>query len=156
MDMRFAGPDALSGSFENGLGAVAGAGGELFLGPLVNKGRALEYALGSKAIDAATGTRLGLWNNDFPSEDELYKYVDDLAARIALFPTGSLNQTKSILGQQLNPSLALLDEDLQVFNTLVATSATQELLKKALAIEQGTDGQAFELGIPDAVVELYQ
>ena len=146
-------PRASSGSLENGLGLTPGAGGELFLSTLTNKGRALEYVLAAKAFDAPTGTRLGLWNNDFESEEALYQHVDNLAARIGLFSGASLNQTKNVLGRLNNPSLALLEEDVNAFNNLAATQIAQTLLTKALATEDGPNARAFELGLPEDVTQ---
>ena len=157
MDMRFAGPNASSGSPEDGFGIVPGIGGELFLGPLINKGRAMEYVLGAKSFDAATGTRLGLWNDDFPTKEALYQYVDELADRIALFPRGGLNQTKSILGSSLNPSPALLGQDENAILALLATDEVQNLIGNMIAIEKGNEGPQFELSLPDGIVDfVYQ
>lgn len=85
MDMRFAGPNARSAAFENGLGLTAGAGGQLFLGPLINKGRALEYLLSAKTFDGPVGAALGLFNEYYSSGDTLTAAVDELAQRIGLF-----------------------------------------------------------------------
>ena len=76
IDMRFAGPDARTGSFENGLSLTAGGGGQLFLGPLINKGRALEYLLSAKTFDGPVGAALGLFNDYYSSKDTLTAAVD--------------------------------------------------------------------------------
>lgn len=59
MDIRFAGPKTHVDSIENELGLFAGARGQLFLGLLVNKGRAMQYALAAKTFDGSTGAAIG-------------------------------------------------------------------------------------------------
>jgi enoyl-CoA hydratase/carnithine racemase len=50
MDMRFAGPKARTGSIEDSVGLDAGGGGQLFLGTLINKGRARSIFLEPKPL----------------------------------------------------------------------------------------------------------
>lgn len=155
MDMRFAGPNALSGSIENTLGLTAGGGGELFLGTLTNRGRALEYLLAAKGFDAPTGTRVGLWNEDYADAETLYREVESLAGRIAVLPGQSLNQTKSALGF-LNPSLQVQVADVEAFNGLAGTEVAQRTLDGWLKVSEGQEAGAFELGLPDSIFrELY-
>ncbi|KAL8790788.1 MAG: hypothetical protein Q9213_000412 [Squamulea squamosa] len=94
MDMRFAGPDALVSQYENSNGFVTQTGGQLPLGPIIGKARALEHLLATKSIDASTGAQLGLFNAHYPFQQLLTREVDALAARIGLFPQGSLKDTK--------------------------------------------------------------
>ena len=154
MDMRFAGPNVSAGSIENPLGVIAGGGGELMLGTLTNKARALEYLVAAEAFDAPTGTRLGLWNNHFSDAQTLYSEVDKLAARIGLLPSTSLNQTKSSLAF-LNPSIDLQDADVVAFGRLQSTDIAQEKIAAWLAQSQALG--PFELGLPDSAIQnLYQ
>lgn len=132
MDMRFTGPKTAVGSFENGLGLVAGAGGQLFLGALLSRGLALEYLLSAKTFDGPRGKRLGLLNDYFEQSKDLKAYVDDLAARVALFPAAGLNQTKSALFAQ-NPTASQLSADGQAFLELAQTPVVQ---KKSLRISE--------------------
>ena len=108
MDMRFAGPNAHTGFFENGLGLIVGGGGQSFLGQLINKGRALGYLLSAKAICGPTGAALGLFNRYYSTGDTLTTAVNALAERIGLFPQVALSDTKSALNNYLNPSPQLL------------------------------------------------
>ncbi|KAL8730053.1 MAG: hypothetical protein Q9181_004798, partial [Wetmoreana brouardii] len=82
MDMRFAGPNALVSQYENSCGFVAMAGGQLSLGPIIGKARAMEHLLASKTIDAKTGTDIGLFNAQYGDPGTLRREVDALAARI--------------------------------------------------------------------------
>ncbi len=86
MDMRFVGPQARTGSFEDAIGLTAGVGAQTILGSLIGKGRALEYVLAAKTFDGPTGTALGLFSGYFNTAALLRAAVDELAQRIALFP----------------------------------------------------------------------
>ncbi|KAL8671884.1 MAG: hypothetical protein Q9224_007604, partial [Gallowayella concinna] len=112
MDMRFAGPNALIAQYENSNAFVAEAGGQLNLGPIMGKARAMEHLLASKSIDAKSGTEFGLFNRNFGSERELRSEVDALAARIGLFPQSSLNDTKFSLGF-MSPTAKMVDEQIE-------------------------------------------
>ncbi|OKL59052.1 hypothetical protein UA08_05972 [Talaromyces atroroseus] len=154
MDMRFAGPNASAGSFENGLGLVAGGGGQLFLATLLNRGQALEYLLGIKAFDGPTGTALGLFNNHYATADELREAVDALASRIGLFPAAGLNETKSALSFR-NPTAAQLDADVIGFYELDGLPVEQANVNEVLYLSHNQTLSPFELGLPYSVLELY-
>ena len=154
MDMRFAGPNARTGSFENGIGVVAGAGGQLFLATLMNRGLALEYLLAAKTFDGPTGKALGLFNNYWDSAAELTSQVDALAARIGLFPAGGLNETKAALSFR-NPTPELLSTDVVAFAALDEEAEVQAKIGEFLALDNQTR-TAFALGLTDSVLELYE
>ncbi|KAL9577858.1 MAG: hypothetical protein Q9212_006100, partial [Teloschistes hypoglaucus] len=124
MDMRFAGPYALISQYENSAGFVAQAGGQLSLGPIIGKARALEHLLAAKQIDSRTGTQLGLFNADYATAAILREKVDGLAKRIALFPQAALNDTKFSLAF-LSPTARQLDEQITRFGPVGATSEAQ-------------------------------
>jgi enoyl-CoA hydratase/carnithine racemase len=71
------------------------SGGQLFLGSLVNKGRAKEYALAAKTSDGPTGAAIGWFNHYYEAPEGLRSAVNSLAQRIALFPAVGLNETKT-------------------------------------------------------------
>lgn len=150
MDMRFAGPHTLVAQYENCNGFVAEAGGQISLGPIIGKARAMEHLLASKAIDARTGTRLGLFNNDYPDARTLTREVDALAARIGLFPQSSLNDTKFSLAF-MSPSARALDEQLVRFAAVEKAEGRAGTVSATLAASDEGDN-AFEKGIPNSVV----
>ncbi|KAF6232473.1 hypothetical protein HO173_009353 [Letharia columbiana] len=156
MDMRFAGPNAHTGFFEDGLGLTVGGGGQLFLGQLINKGRALEYLLSAKAFDGPTGAALGLFNEYYPTGAALTSAVNTLAQRIGLFPQDALNDTKSALDNYLNPSPALLATDVTNFLALNDNPVSQALQTKFLALSDNETDGAFEKNLPEDITELYQ
>lgn len=151
MDMRFAGPDALVAQYENSNGFVAQGGGQLSLGPIMGKARALEHILASRTIDAVTGTRLGLFNNHYDTAETLEREVDDLAARIGLYPQTSLNDTKFSLAF-LSPTPEMLDAQLERFSPIAAGEVSQGLLGRTLEASDESDN-AFEREIPNSIVE---
>ena len=151
MDMRFTGPDALIAQYENSNGFVAQAGGQLSLGPIIGKARALEHLLASRSIDAAMGTEIGLFNNWYKDAEMLERNVEALAARIGLFPQTSLNDTKFSLAF-MSPTDKMLDAQVQRFAPIAAGAVPQALLKKALK-SSDESGNAFEREIPNSVVE---
>ncbi|KAL8878461.1 MAG: hypothetical protein Q9192_008447 [Flavoplaca navasiana] len=151
MDMRFAGPDALVAQYENSNGFVAQGGGQLSLGSIMGKARALEHLLASRTIDAVTGTRLGLFNNHYESAETLERQVDDLAARIGLYPQTSLNDTKFSLAF-LSPTPEMLDAQVERFSPIAGGEVSQGLLKSTFEASDESDN-AFEREIPNSIVE---
>ncbi|KAI4233306.1 MAG: hypothetical protein LQ349_004498, partial [Xanthoria aureola] len=132
MDMRFAGPAASIAQYENSNGFVAQAGGQLSLAPIIGKARALEHLLASRTIDAATGTRLGLFNNWYPDPATLDREVEALAARIGLFSQRALNDTKFSLAF-MSPSAGMLEAQVERFAVVAAGEECQALLGRTLA-----------------------
>ncbi|CAL8581364.1 hypothetical protein XPA_007063 [Xanthoria parietina] len=151
MDMRFAGPGASIAQYENSNGFVAQAGGQLSLAPIIGKARALEHLLASRTIDAATGTRLGLFNNWYPDPATLDREVEALAARIGLFSQRALNDTKFSLAF-MSPTAPMLEAQVERFAVVAAGEECQALLGRTLAASE-VGGNAFERGIPNSVVE---
>jgi enoyl-CoA hydratase/carnithine racemase len=82
-DMRFAAlGQAVLNQPEVALGIIPGGTGTARLGRLAGRSRALEIILGCADFDAATAERFGWVNRALPP-DELWPFVDRLAARIA-------------------------------------------------------------------------
>ncbi|KAI0817571.1 ClpP/crotonase-like domain-containing protein [Xylaria sp. FL0064] len=153
MDMRFAGPDANVGFFENGLGVFPGGGGIQFLSELVGKSRALEYILGALQIDGRSGTDIGWFNKYFECPDAMRSYIDNLAARIALFPNGTINATKAGLAWR-NAPISVLEGDIAEFIRLDAMPDRAPLERKLLNITNN-ETNSFELNVPDNLPKLY-
>ncbi|KAI4107386.1 MAG: hypothetical protein L6R37_001617 [Teloschistes peruensis] len=158
MDMRFAGPSALISQYENSCGFVAQAGGQLSLGPIIGKARALEHLLAAKQIDARTGTQLGLFNADYATPAILRAKVTNLAKRIALFPQKALNDTKFSLSF-LSPTKEQLDEQMERFAAIAGGVEARETVREILRESEeeggagGAGGVEYEVGVPNSVVE---
>ncbi|KAL8804850.1 MAG: hypothetical protein Q9182_002344 [Xanthomendoza sp. 2 TL-2023] len=152
MDMRFAGPNALIAQYENSNAFVAEAGGQLNLGPIIGKARAMEHLLASKTIDAKTGAQLGLFNTYFGNAGDLQGAVDALAARIGLFPQSSLNDTKFSLAF-MSPTAEMEDAQLARMARIAEMEPWHEgVVITTLASSDESDNQ-FERNIPNSVVQ---
>ncbi|KAL8740976.1 MAG: hypothetical protein Q9184_008438 [Pyrenodesmia sp. 2 TL-2023] len=151
MDMRFAGPRAIVAQYENSVGFVAQAGGQIFLGSIVGKARALEHLLASQQINAQQGTDLGLFNNNYGDEATLRREVDGLAARIGMFPQAALNNTKFSLAF-LSPTPQQLDEQIVTFSPIGAMPESQEAIRNVIS-ESDQSANDYERDIPNSVVE---
>ncbi|KAL9027682.1 MAG: hypothetical protein Q9196_003837 [Gyalolechia fulgens] len=151
MDMRFAGPNARVSQYENSVGFVAQAGGQLFLGPIMGKARALEYLLAAKELDARRGTELGLFNNYYGDARTLRREVDALAARVGLFPQSALNDTKFSLSF-LSPTTEQLDQQIANFAPIGASPASQRVITQSLQDSNQTANE-YESNIPNSVVQ---
>lgn len=109
-DMRFATPDAVFNQPEVAIGIIPGGGGTVRLPRLIGRGRAMEVVLGCDDIDATTAERWGLVNRVLPP-DELHRFVDRLAGRIASFPAGAVVAAKaSVLRAEANVEDDLIAE----------------------------------------------
>jgi len=80
-------------------------GGSWLLPRLVGLHKAKELAFFADVIDAAEAERLGIVNRVVPSE-ELDAFVDEWARRLADGPPLALAQTKTMLNQAMNRSMA--------------------------------------------------
>lgn len=151
MDMRFAGPNAVMSQYENAAGFVAQAGGQLFLGPIMGKARALEYLIASKQLDARRGTELGMFNNYYRDAQTLRREVDALAARIGLFPQSALNDTKFSLNF-LSPTPQQLDQQIAEFAPIGTSPTSQGVIREMLQDSNETENE-YERNIPNSVVQ---
>jgi enoyl-CoA hydratase/carnithine racemase len=94
-DMRFAALGrAVLNQPEVALGIIPGGTGTARLGRLAGRSRALEIILGADDFDAATAERYGWVNRALPP-DELWPFVDRLAARIASYPPHAVAAAKA-------------------------------------------------------------
>ncbi|KAI4116863.1 MAG: hypothetical protein LQ338_007651 [Usnochroma carphineum] len=151
MDMRFAGPNALVSQYENSCGFVAQAGGQISLGPIVGKARALELLLASKQINAQQGTDLGLFNNNYPDANTLRREVDALAARIGLFSQAALNDTKFSLAF-MSPTPQQLDQQIINFAPVASSPVSQGVVREVLRDSDQSHNE-YEVNIPNSVVQ---
>jgi enoyl-CoA hydratase/carnithine racemase len=95
-DIRFAGDKAILGQFEVGVAAVPGGGPMARLTRLVGRGRAMEILLGADDFPAALAAQYGYVNRVVPDE-ELAKFVDAFARRIAGFDKTAVTRTKELI-----------------------------------------------------------
>ena len=99
----FAQPEAL-------VGIVPGGSGTQRLPRLVGRARALEIVLGCADVDADTADRWGLVNRALPPDD-VWPFVDALAARIASLPAVAVAEAKaSVAAAEPDPVPGLLAE----------------------------------------------
>jgi enoyl-CoA hydratase/carnithine racemase len=111
--MRFASREnTLLGQPEVGVGVNPGGGATERLPHLVGRGRALEIILSENDYDGDTAERYGYINRAVPDE-ELDRFVDTLARRIASFDRRSITAAKNLINQV---SLPLADRMLDAFN----------------------------------------
>ncbi|KAI1406985.1 ClpP/crotonase-like domain-containing protein [Hypoxylon sp. FL1857] len=154
MDLRFAGPGARTGSFEEALGLVAGGGGQTFLGAILGKAKAMEYLLAAKSFDGPTGEALGLYNKYYEDSQTLTDSVLRFAQRVALFPRVSLNQTKSVLSF-LNPPTGAFTLDYEAFYAIEQFPEEQANVRRFLQLSANQTANSFELGLGESVLGLY-
>jgi enoyl-CoA hydratase/carnithine racemase len=145
-DIRFAGPHAILGQFEVGLGTVPGGNPAGQLGRLVGRGRAMEILLGADDFPAQLAAEYGYVNRVLP-ENELDAFVDTFARRIAGFDKTAITGTKALI----NDSNPIPDEEFATaltayFQTVgrpVNNHRTQYLFEAGL---QQPDGIELDLG----------
>ena len=128
-DMRFALRDAaVFNQPEVALGIVPGAGGTVRLPRLIGRNRAMEVILGSDDVDADTAADWGMINRSLEA-DELWPFVDRLAARIAKFPPEAVAAAKAaVLRADGNLEPDLLTESGE-FNRLLGTPRAQTAMR---------------------------
>ncbi|CAO2655093.1 Nn.00g101570.m01.CDS01 [Neocucurbitaria sp. VM-36] len=154
MDMRFAGPSADVGFFENGFGLMPGGGGQQFLATLINKARALQYILGCEQIDGRTGAEIGWFNEFYEDPSALTTAVDHLAYRISMFPDGSINATKAGLNW-MNPSIPVLENDIAEFIELDMRPDRARLIEKFLRLSHNQSRSSMEFAVPRNMIKLF-
>jgi enoyl-CoA hydratase/carnithine racemase len=154
MDMRFVGPNARTGSFEEALGLVAGGGGQTFMGAILGKAKAMEYLLAAKSFTGPQGEALGLYNKYYDDSQGLKDGVLALAQRIALFPRVALNQTKSVLSF-LNPPNDAFKLDFDAFYDIEQGDVQQANVRRFLELSDDQDENHYELGLGESVMALY-
>ncbi|KAJ7509484.1 ClpP/crotonase-like domain-containing protein [Mycena galericulata] len=158
-DMRFAStsPSVLLAQLETSFGLNPGAGGAMYLAPLIGRGRTFEYVLASKDIDAATAADYGWINRAFDTSAELWEYVQTLATRIALFPAAGIAGTKAGINAVSRPPMDVIIREAQdIIDVLAQTPATQAFAEKFLAATHNQSIGELELNYGEELVTLFQ
>lgn len=153
-DMSFAGPNARLGALEVPLGVTHANGGIQYLTRLIGPGRAAEYLLSSREVDASTAAAYGWVNRAYGSAEELSTEVYALGERIATFPAEALNGTKAGIRASA-PCRAALDRDLATFARLSQREEAQEAILRFLKLSGNEQRRGFELGLMNDLVELW-
>jgi enoyl-CoA hydratase/carnithine racemase len=145
LDMRFAAIGrAVFAQPEVGLGITPGGGATQRLTRLIGRARALEAILGGEDFDAETAERYGWVNRALPP-DELHRFVDRLARRIASFSYTAIAYAKvAVQAAEADPTPGLLEEA-HCFTQIVRTEEAQHALKAFL--EAGGQTPDFELDL---------
>ena len=145
-DMRYAALDkAVLGHPEVAVGIIPGGGGTQRLPRLVGRGRALEVILGCMDVDAATAEAWGYADRALPP-DELRRFVDTLAARIASFPLPAIAAAK----RAVDAAAGDLETGLRIEDQLLRETLAEPVARQRLQaiIDAGAQTRAFELGAP--------
>jgi enoyl-CoA hydratase/carnithine racemase len=143
-DMRYAALGrARFGQPEVAVGIIPGGGGTQRLPRLVGRGRALEVILGCMDIDAATAEAWGYVDRALPP-DELRRFVDTLAARIAASPLEAISRAKRAVDAAFGDVAAGLRVEDQLFREALAQPVARERLQAIL--DAGAQTREFELG----------
>ena len=135
-DMRFAARGkARFMQMEVGMGILPCGGGASRMARQVGLGRALEIVLGARDFDADQAEFYGTVNRALDA-DEIGPFVEDLARRIALWPSESINATKQAVYASIDLPIeeALREEAYWLYQ---ATSQTPALSRFKWADEQG-------------------
>jgi len=135
-DMRFAARGkAVFQQMEVGMGFVPCGGGTQRMPKQIGMGRALEIMLGAHDFDADLAERYGTINRAL-DPDEIGPFVEELAKRIAKFPSGSIAACKRAAKNGLSMSIedGLKEEAYQLGQAMATTPAAKRF---AYGKEQG-------------------
>ena len=124
-DMRFAARGkAIFMQMEVGMGILPCGGGSSRMARQVGLGRALEIILSARDFDADEAERLGTINKALDA-DKISRYVDELAARIAQFPSESITACKRTVYASIDLPIdeALKEEEYQLYQATSQTPA---------------------------------
>lgn len=151
-DMRFAlRGGAVFNQPEVALGIVPGSGGTVRLPRLIGRNRAMEVILGSDDIDADTAAEWGMVNRSLDA-DQLWPFVNRLAARIAKFPPDAVAAAKAaVLRADGNLEPDLLTESGE-FNRLLGRPRAQTAMRNFMA--NGGQTVAGETRLGDLAAEI--
>jgi enoyl-CoA hydratase/carnithine racemase len=143
-DMRYAALGAtVLGHPEVAVGIIPGGGGTQRLPRLVGRGRALEVILGCMDVDAATAEAWGYVDRALPP-DELRRFVDKLAARIASCPPLAIANAKRAVDAAASDLATGLRIEDQLFRETLAHPVARARLQAV--IDAGAQTRDFELG----------
>lgn len=141
LDMRFAAiGKAVLGQPELSMGIIPGGDGSQRLPKLIGRGRACEAILGCGDFDAELAERYGYVNRALPLE-EIGPFVDNLAYRIASFPTETIKIAKQAINSSYLPIEQGLDVEVQLFHESSGLAKAGTRMTKFL----GNGGQTREV-----------
>ena len=141
LDMRFAALGrARLAQPEVALGIIPGGSGTQRLPRLVGRARALEIILGCDDVPADLAERWGYVNRALPPDD-LWPFVERLAARIASFPAPAIALAKEAVNAADRTVLDGLLVEADCFNRSLATHEAQQRMRAFMA----AGGQTVEL-----------
>jgi enoyl-CoA hydratase/carnithine racemase len=133
LDMRFAALGrARLAQPEVALGIIPGGSGTQRLPRLVGRARALEIILGCDDVPADLAERWGYVNRALPPE-ELWPFVERLAARIASFPAAAIALAKEAVDAADRTVVDGLLAEADCFNRSLAHADTQERMRRFMA-----------------------
>jgi len=145
-DMRFASRSrAVFGQPEVPLGIIPGGSGTQRLPWLVGRARALEIILGGGDVDAVLAEQWGWVNRALPDE-ELWPFVDALAARIASFPAGAIAAAKESVNNSLPDPVPGLCEEERLFSQTLLDPLAISRMEQFMA--EGGQTREVELDLP--------
>jgi enoyl-CoA hydratase/carnithine racemase len=146
-DMRFGlkGKTVIN-QMEVALGILPGGTGTQRLPRLVGRGRAMEICLGSDDIDAETAEHWGYLNRIFETNQELDRFVDSLATRIASWPREAIALCKASLNNAEMPLEDGLLEETYLFQQTLRTPGAQKNMHKAMEMGLQTRGGELRMG----------
>lgn len=148
LDMRFGTiGKAIFSQKEAMVGILPGGGGTQLLTRKMGRARALEAMLGCDNFTAEIAERYGWINRALPA-DEIGKFVEDLAYRIAMVPSETIKLIKECVIAAEDKSL---EEGLTVETNLYEIAARLPESKRRMEIFLKMDGQSreSELGLLD-------
>jgi len=136
---------------EVALGILPGGSGTQRLPRLVGTGRAMEIILGSASIDAETLADWGYLNRVFDAGD-IDAFVDNLAKRIATFPTTAVALAKESVNNAELPLQEGLLKETFLFGQTMATEEAQTRMK--VGLELGFQTREKEMEIDQLCLDL--
>ncbi|MDE2462720.1 MAG: enoyl-CoA hydratase/isomerase family protein [Alphaproteobacteria bacterium] len=151
-DMRFGvrGKTVIN-QMEVAVGILPGGTGTQRWPRLVGRGRALEAILGSIDIDAETAERWGYLNRALAA-DEIGRYVDWLARRIAGFPAPAIRLAKESVDASAGPLAEGLREEAFLFQRLIREPSARSAMARFLEI--GGQTREGELNVEELCARL--
>lgn len=146
-DMRFGviGKTILN-QMEVPLGIIPGGSGCVNAQRLVGRGRALEMLIGADDIDAATAERWGWLNRAFATTEDMDRFVDRLARRIATFPPHAVALAKQAVNASDPDWRANLATEDYLVRQALASPHARPLLQTFLDLGAQTREQEVRVG----------
>lgn len=115
------------------IGILPGGTGTQRLPRLVGRGRAMEIILGGDDLDAQTAESWGYLNRVF-DPGAIEPFVDNLARRIASYPSAAVRLAKEAVNQAEQPLGKGLREESYLFQQLLRNRSAQTAMRRFLEI----------------------